>query len=211
MNEDVIACGYKISFKENGFEASAVNYRGTRTVYDIALVVIFFYILPLLALCVSILGFVQGEYPHAIFFAFGFLGAVYMHLMGMVHGKKEKCFRYIVDENGITNVQVNGTYHINWNEVACYGFVDNVPNGALRDNEEQRVSCLVVSTEFHEKKKLRKRISRPSVNWYGHINSNDFICVDFLQLEMTKELQNRMLSYFHRYMGEDVEGYDKQP
>ena len=212
MNEDVIACGYKISFKENGFEMAEADYREIRTVdiayiVSTALFVVYFNIIPFLALCFSILCFIKGGYPLAIIFALCFLFAVYLKLLRGVHIKKAKCFRYVVDENGITNVQVNGTYHINWNEVAYYGFVDNIPNG-VRDNKEQRASCLIVSMEFNEKKKLRKRINRPSVNRYGHINSNDFICVDFLQLEMSEELKSRMLAYFHRYMGEDVESYD---
>ena len=121
MNKEFILKRYLITFFENGFEMTLKATAKRETILDVALQST----VMLALLAFSVFCFVKSGYFYAVTFFISFLLVSVIYVFKTVVGKKrEKVFLFRVDETGITHIDVNARYYIEWNDVVSFGFVN---------------------------------------------------------------------------------------
>ena len=113
--------------------------------------------------------------------------------------------RYIIDSTGITFRSVKKTYHIDWKNVACFGFFDDISiyakvydYGVDRRNYSDLQICLFFSDKEYSEGKIRKKLHFNLLN-HNHHSSYDLIAFEFKSNFIEDPLYFKIIEIINRY------------
>ncbi len=161
--------------------------------------------LPLIFL--TVMGFIGKKYVYAV------MGGVMLVLMLGVAvmyvrraRKRRELFSFVINEQGVTHVDVDGTYHLSWDQVGAFGLVDdNIISGVRDTAQSARQACLYIAVHTYDEAYLRKRFWRIENRRYMHCSTNEMIVLGFGEDDIEHTLYEEIKPYLYRYCNQSKE------
>lgn len=125
---------------------------------------------------------VLGIIKNMPFYSIIFSLVIVLIILGLTFGivfenRRIRVFQFIIDEKGVRHVDVNKTYFLNWDEIACWGFVRNNSVGGIRRRENHVQTCIFFSKISCDNNSLKKQFDRVSNRRYEHASSKNIIAL----------------------------------
>ena len=125
---------------------------------DVAEALLFIIPLRIVPVAIAIvLFFIYSRYLVAALFSALLLIYIAFYFLGVwAYKKHPKVYSFTIDEKGITHTDYNGVFHIEWNELASFGFVNNIPTSSSRKREDHQMVAYF-SKKIFKKEGLRSK------------------------------------------------------
>ena len=111
--------------------------------------------------------------------------------------KRIKEYAFYLNKEGVTHKDVDKTYHLNWDEIVCFGLIKNNEISGKRYGLYTQ-SCIVFSKELYSEKQWYKKLDRIESNRYFHA-SNESTIVLALKQEDDGTIYNQIKVYIEKF------------
>jgi len=198
MSEQFETKGLRIYIDEDRLEATAIPTPPVN-VFREMIFPFLFYMSPLIAFSIYLtvvftyyIGFL-ALLPVLIFA----IAVIYIYKTGK---ENEEKFRFCINEYGITYTFYKGMYHIKWQELLCFGFVNNIPTSMPPSKREYHQMCAYFSNKRYTRKKLdfSIRVAMPGTKLL-HCSKKHTLCLCFLQNEVDESLIQKIHNLVEKY------------
>ena len=137
-------------------------------------------------LFLAIIGFIGRGYFYAILGLFFTVFFIYLQISSwIVSNKKYAKFKFLANEEGVTQTEANKTYFLPWSEIVSWGFVNHNVISDFHDcTSSERQICLYFARNQYSEKELRKKffsIANLARHSYGHCCTEEIIVLGFYQ------------------------------
>ena len=145
----------------------------------------------------------------SVLFLITTLGIVFIDIK--TEAKRVNLFKLIINENGVTHIELKKKFHLNWNEIKTFGFVNKMllPNsfgilGFLRINRRYgEQTILYFSNQRYDEKSLRK-VLRPTTK-RCYISSPELVVFEFQEEVIINKVKENIYPYIYKYCYADKE------
>ena len=152
---------------------------------------------------ISIYHLTNKNYVDSFIFLLLSLFAISAIIINCIVESKIKKNLITADDFGITDREVNITLTISWQDIVCWGYVDDNISVGKTDASCPRQTCLYFSTKVVDELSIRKRLDGIYMRFYRHNNSKDFIALGFYDTHIDSCLYNRLNEFFCIHLESD--------
>ena len=154
----------------------------------------------------SIMGFVYGAYFYAISFLLVPIILTLACVSGSIDAKKrEPVFLFSINSEGVRHIDANGVFFIPWEDIHCFGYVNDNSIEGIRDYPNCRQTILYFSKSLYTEAYLRKFFWRIGNKRYRHRSSENIITFCFEENTLDEKLLARINEYLYKYSDKSKE------
>ena len=170
----------------------------------VAVLALIYYGLPLFG---AIIGFIGRGYFYASSFSFCFIFFAFMGISRCIVDKKRRVtYSFLVNENGVTQTEVNKTYFLPWSEIIAWGLVNhNAISGHREYVWSERQTCLYFSKKEYTERKAKRFCRFVERNFFGHSNTEERIVFCFSEDDPEESVIEKIKDIICLYSSEEKE------
>ena len=113
--------------------------------------------------------------------------------------KRQLSFRFIINGEGVTHIELNNNYHFSWQDIVSYGIVNhNVISGRAFLNSN-RQPCIYFSKKIYPKWILKWKCLRIPERSRGYASNKNIIIFAFLENEIDDFIRTKIFPYIYMY------------
>lgn len=195
----------KMNFGENWFEVKMKDHRLTKAEIIFGIVGILYILgLPLFG---AIIGFIGRGYFYAILFSLCFVFLAYVMVSNViVNAKREVKFKFLVNGDGVTQIELNNTFFMTWSEIVSWGFLNhNVINSVHRHKSSEMQTCLYFARKEYSEKNLKRKFDRIALNFYKHFSTEDIIVLGFQEDDLDELVISKIREIISLHCSKELE------
>lgn len=204
---------YDVSYDEASFEITIKPLSRAAKTYRLFERVIVFFLIPLILM--SIATFLSKTDLFIIFIGIFFLSVgICLILIDIKNeNNRNKKFRLIVNDTGVTHSDLKKNFHLDWSEVNSFGIVNRLRMsnsfgilGMLRSNRRYGSQTVLYFSNklYNDKELLRRNLApKPSINLCQ--STHQMIVFEFQEDDIEQEIREKLYPYIHKYCDADKE------
>lgn len=155
----------------------------------------------------AIIGFIGRGYFYAILFSFFLIFFAFMGASRCIVDKKRRVtYSFLVNENGVTQTEVNKTYFLPWSEIIAWGLVNhNAISGHREYVWSERQTCLYFSRKEYTEIKSKRFCRFVERNFFSHSNTEERIVFCFGEDDPEESVVEKIKDIICLYSSEEKE------
>lgn len=118
--------------------------------------------------------------------------------------KREEKYNFLINQNGVTHIDVDNTYYMHWKEICCYGISTNNSRSGTRRTPYNTQACIFFSKETISDRQLKKSFDRIENKRYEHASTEHMIVWNMKQ-EDNQEIYLKLKEYIERFCENAIE------
>ena len=201
MSRSINTKFYRINLLESSVEIK-MNKRNKKD-WIITIVLLFSMLLPFLGLL--LLGIMGKLYFFIVMSTAFILILMIASLDGFrLEQKRVKKYNFSINQNGVTHIDLDNTYHMQWEEIRCYGISTNNFMGGIRRTSYNTQSVIFFSKKTISDNQLKKFFDRIENKRYQHASTEHMVVWNMKQ-EDNQEVYLELKKYIERFCENAIE------
>lgn len=183
---------YSFSVDENSIQIKYTGKHKDEIVSD----VVWSLVGGLLQLFISIFFFVYKLFPHAVMFLF-FSVYVFAYLIHRTNEdfSRRKATKYVLNNFGIEHKEIKASYHLNWADVQCWGFINNNIIRGKKNPYYPKQVCLYFSKNPCTERFLDHKLFRIENKSRMYFRPKEMIVLGFKENEVDKSIIDAITTF----------------
>lgn len=202
---------YNVSFFGTSFEITTRLSGQSTRIYNFLQKLIIFIFIPLVFSTVGCIAAFSNDFYSVIITIIGVVVLFVGICLVVIDTKNEKMrnkeFRLIVNDIGVTHIDLKRKFHIPWSEVNSFGIVNQVHMldsfgilGKLRANRRYgSQTVLYFSNQRYIDKKLLRRTLMPKLNQKWYRSTPRMIVFEFQEDNIEELIREKLNPYIYKY------------